>query len=54
MIFDTTWKVKSVAADGTATLEQTVDRIQMKMDSPFASLDYDSKKPGSGQGRSGK
>jgi uncharacterized protein (UPF0333 family)/uncharacterized membrane protein YgcG len=51
MIFDTTWKVKSVTADGTAMLEQTVDRIQMKMDSPFASLDYDSKKPGSGSGQ---
>jgi len=52
MVFDTTWKVKSVAADGTADLEQTVDRIQMKMDSPLGGgLDYDSKKPGSGQGQ---
>jgi len=51
MVFDTSWKVKSVAADGTAELEQTVDRIQMKMDSPFAQLDYDSSKPGSGEGQ---
>ena len=52
MIFDTTWKVKSVADDGTAELEQTVDRIQIKMDSPLGGgLDYDSKKPGSGQGQ---
>jgi Family of unknown function (DUF6263) len=52
MTFDTTWKVKSVADDGTAELEQTVDRIQMKMDSPLGGgLDYDSKKPGSGQGQ---
>ena len=52
MTFDTTWKVKSVAADGSAEIEQTVDRIQMKMDSPLGgALDYDSKKPGSGQGQ---
>ena len=52
MIFDTSWKVKSVDADGTATIEQTVDRIQMKMDSPLGGgLDYDSKKPGSGNGQ---
>ncbi|HVU90289.1 MAG TPA: DUF6263 family protein [Pirellulales bacterium] len=52
MIFDTSWKVKSVDADGTATIEQTVDRIQMKMDSPLGGgLDYDSKKPGSGTGQ---
>lgn len=51
MTFDMTWKVKSVAADGTAELEQTVDRIQMTMDSPLGgALNYDSKKPGSGEG----
>jgi hypothetical protein len=52
MIFDTSWKVKSVDKDGAASIEQTVDRIQMKMDSPLGGgLDYDSKKPGSGQGQ---
>jgi hypothetical protein len=52
MTFDTTWNIKSVAADGSAEIEQTVDRIQMKMDSPLGgALDYDSKKPGSGQGQ---
>ncbi len=52
MIFDTSWKVKSVDGDGTATIEQTVDRIQMKMDSPLGGgLDYDSQKAGSGQGQ---
>ena len=44
MTFDTTWNVKSVAKDGSAVVEQTVDRIQIKMDSPLGgSMDYDSK-----------
>jgi hypothetical protein len=44
MTFDTSWKVKSVAADGTGSLEQTVDRIQINMSSPLAGeLNYDSK-----------
>ncbi len=52
MTFDTSWKVKSVAGDGTAELEQTVERIQLKMDSPLGGgLDYDSKRPGSGEGQ---
>ena len=52
MTFDTTWKVKKVSDDGTAELEQTLDRIQLKMDSPLGGgLDYDSKVPGSGQGQ---
>ena len=42
-VFDLTWKVKSVAADGTAEMEQTVDRLQFKVTSPFANMDYDSK-----------
>jgi hypothetical protein len=43
MTFDTTWLVKSVAADGTANVEQTVDRIQVKMDSPLAgNVEFDS------------
>jgi hypothetical protein len=46
MIFDTTWKVKSVAADGTASVEETLDRMQVSMDSPLAgSLEYDSQTP---------
>ena len=46
MTFDTTWKVKSVAADGSAEIEQTVDRIQINMSSPLGgNLDYDSAKP---------
>ena len=52
MTFDTTWQVKSVAADGTATVEQTVDRIQINMSSPLAgNMAYDSKnteKPAAG------
>lgn len=52
MTFDTTWKVKSVDKDGVAELEQTLDRIQLKADSPLGGgLDYDSKVPGSGQGQ---
>ncbi len=45
MTFDLTWKVKGVAADGAADMEQVVDRVQIKMTSPFANLDYDSKNP---------
>jgi hypothetical protein len=52
MAFDTTWQVKSVAADGTAMVEQTVDRIQINMSSPLAgTMAYDSKnteKPAAG------
>ncbi len=52
MAFDTTWQVKSVAADGTASVEQTVDRIQINMSSPLAgTMAYDSKnseKPAAG------
>jgi hypothetical protein len=52
MAFDTTWLVKSVAADGTASVEQTVDRIQISMSSPLAgNVAYDSKstdKPATG------
>lgn len=46
MIFDTTWKVKSVAADGAAIVEQSLDRMQVSMDSPLAgNLEYDSENP---------
>ena len=46
MIFDTTWKVKSVAADGSANIEQTLDRLQVNMSSPLGgSLEFDSANP---------
>ena len=46
MVFDTTWKVKAVAADGTADIEQTLDRMQIAMSSPLGGdLEYDSAKP---------
>jgi hypothetical protein len=44
MTFDTTWKTASVADDGTAAVELTVDRIQVNMSSPlFGNMVYDSK-----------
>jgi hypothetical protein len=44
MAFDTTWQVKSVADDGTADVEQTIDRVQINMSSPLAgTVAYDSK-----------
>src|SRR5262249_45955920 len=48
---DMTWVVKSVASDGGAELAQTIDRIRMKMETPFGAFDYDSKenKPIEGQ-----
>jgi hypothetical protein len=36
MVFDTTWKCTAVADDGSAQLEQTVDRIQISMASPLS------------------
>lgn len=50
MTFDTTWKCTGVGADGTADLQQTIDRIQISMSSPLAGdVKYDSnigEKPG--------
>jgi hypothetical protein len=47
MAFDVTWKVKSVAADGTAQVDLTVDRMQINMSSPLGGdLVYDSQNPG--------
>jgi len=37
-----TWKVESVESDGTAKVAQTIDRIQIRLDSPFAQVAYDS------------
>ncbi len=43
MTFDTTWKCTGVQDDGTAALEQTVDRIQISMASPLSGeIKYDS------------
>lgn len=40
---DMQWNVKEVAADGAATLTQTVTRVRTKIESPFATFEYDSK-----------
>lgn len=43
MVFDTTWKVATVESDGTGNIEQTIDRIQINMESPLAgTVKYDS------------
>jgi hypothetical protein len=43
MVFDSSWKIKSVAKDGAASIDQTIDRVQMNMSSPLAgSIEYDS------------
>ena len=39
---DMTWIVKAVK-DGKAEVSQTIDRIRMKIDSPFGGFDFDSK-----------
>ncbi len=49
---DLTWKVKSVAEDGSAELTQTIDRVQLMLNTPFTGeFSYDSKsdQPGEGQ-----
>jgi len=43
-IMDLSWNVKSVASDGTAEITQTIDRVQLKMNTPFTGdFAYDSK-----------
>lgn len=42
-ITDTTWVVKSVDDAGKAQMTQTIDRLQTKIESPFALFEYDSK-----------
>lgn len=45
-VMDLTWDVKSVGSDGTVDLTQTVDRVQLKMSTPFTGeFAYDSKDP---------
>jgi hypothetical protein len=39
---DSTWAVKSVAADGSALMTMTFDRIRNKVDSSLAKFEYDS------------
>lgn len=39
-IMDLTWTVKSVAEDGSAQLVQTIDRVQLKMNTPFTGEFY--------------
>jgi hypothetical protein len=47
MTFDVNWKVKSVAADGTAQIDLNVNRMQINMSSPLGGdLVYDSQNPG--------
>jgi hypothetical protein len=40
---DMTWAVKSVDGSGTAVMNQTIDAIQSKISSPFATVEYDSR-----------
>jgi Family of unknown function (DUF6263) len=41
-VTETTWKVRSVDKDGKAAMEQTIDRIRMKIESPLAKpVEYD-------------
>jgi hypothetical protein len=40
---DLTWMVKAVGSDGVAEINQTIDRIRMKMETPFGNFEYDSK-----------
>jgi hypothetical protein len=40
---DATWAVKSVDASGTAEMTQSIDRLRTKIESPFGSIEYDSK-----------
>lgn len=51
LTMDVTWKVTEVASSGTASVAQTIDRVQMKLDSPlFGSMEYDSADPNSTAG----
>ena len=40
---DYTWHIKSVSADGKASLTQITDRVRFKMEGPMVNIDYDSK-----------
>ena len=39
---NTTWQVHSVAPDGSAEMSQTIERMRVKMETPFAKFEYDS------------
>jgi hypothetical protein len=51
---DVTWSIKSVDSEGVAEMTQTIDRIRMKMETPFGSLDYDSKDSKNAEGQFGE
>jgi hypothetical protein len=36
------WLVHSVAADGSAAMSQTIERLRLKIETPFAKFDFDS------------
>jgi hypothetical protein len=40
--FNLTWTVKEVADDGTAQIQQVVERIVLKLDDPLGNLEYNS------------
>jgi Family of unknown function (DUF6263) len=42
-IVDAIWKIESVAADGSAEVSQTIDRMRTKAEGPLGTLEYDSK-----------
>ena len=51
MVLDSTWKTKAVAKDGSADIEQTIDRVQVNMNSPLGgALEFDSQQPDSKAG----
>lgn len=42
-VIEMSWAVKSVDSRGAAEMVQTIDRLRMNMESPFAAFEYDSK-----------
>lgn len=40
-----TWRVKEVGSDGSARLEQTIDRVRIWMEVPMGRVEYDSDRP---------
>jgi hypothetical protein len=42
--FDLTWNVKEVADDGTAQIQQVIERIVLKLEDPLGNMEYDSSK----------
>jgi hypothetical protein len=50
MSMDLSWKVAKVDADGTATIEQTIDRVKMMMDGQVGRMSFDSRDPDASEG----